>query len=342
MSNLSTIFDATPLQTWHGYLFLGVFALVWLLLWRTTHHVDETSDSPPYEGIILIGVMATAAFAVLWPSPLAYGVGIAAILTALVGRTDEIDTLSPLSQLIWQILIAVVLVACGWTILYVSQPFGDGILHLDLLQWRTLVFPGSILTIIWFVFLMNTINWIDGIDGLATSIATIATVTLIGMSLLPSTQDGQTLTLGIIGLAGFAGFLVWNFPPARVYLGTTGSWFVGLYLGIIAMVGEGKIITTLLVLALPILDALFVILHRLIHKQAPWQGDRVSHLHHRLLAAGHSPRSITIAAIIVSITFAAVALLAPTESKMIVFAVITAGFLLSLFRAILRQRVISS
>ena len=183
---------------------------------------------------------------------------------------------------------------------------------------------------------MNSINWLDGIDGLAGSVGTVAFVTLAAVSLLPSTQDSTTLSLAVIGVGSLGAFTLWNWPPARVYLGTSGSWFLGLYLGLVAIVGGGKIATALLVLAIPALDALAVFVQRLFSGRPPWQGDQQRHLHHRLRAAGLSDTAITLLAITISAVFGTAAVLLQTRHKLMVLLAI--GIALSLLVTVLGLR----
>ena len=184
---------------------------------------------------------------------------------------------------------------------------------------------------------MNAVNWIDGVDGLAASIVLIACLALIAISLLPATQDMETLGLSLIAAAALLAFLIWNISPAKAYLGTIGSWFIGLYIALAAIHGGGKIVTTALVLALPTLDAIFVVATRLIHKQKPWQGDTQNHLHHRLLSIGIPPSHITAAAVVVTITLAAAAVLLPTSGKIVALAAVTIGFTAAFIHTITRQ-----
>jgi UDP-GlcNAc:undecaprenyl-phosphate GlcNAc-1-phosphate transferase len=128
--------------------------------------------------------------------------------------------------------------------------------------------------------------------------------------------------LAAIGSGTLAGFIYWNWFPARVYLGTTGSWFLGLYIGMVAMVGGGKIATTLLVLAWPALDALCVIAQRLWQKKRPWQGDRHTHFHYRLAARGLTPPAIAIIAGTSSVVLGTIAIALHTYQKILALCII--------------------
>ncbi|MEX1112587.1 MAG: MraY family glycosyltransferase [Candidatus Andersenbacteria bacterium] len=328
--------DTSIIQPWHLYALLGVFVITYFLIGSLGR--EQKAGKIPAIGTVLAVVVAVAAFWVVDDPRLQYGLGLAAIIAIIAGKADEVGKLTVGGQLFWQLLIAAVLVLAGWTIPYITNPFDAGIIDLSWQQVGAVLIPGSILAFIWIVFFVNAINWIDGVDGLAASVLSIAFITLIVVSLLPQTQDSTTLALAVIGLGAIAAFFIWNYPPAKVYLGTTGAWFMGMYAALVAMHGGGKIVTTALVLALPAIDALFVISKRLLSGQRPWQGDRVSHIHHRLLAFGFSPRSIILMATIFSVILAAAGIAAATSTKIILLIVISIGFFLASLHVILKGR----
>ncbi len=273
----------------HFLLLLISFISVFLLLKLLLHPHPRRLAGP----VIIAVVAVTAAWAMRDSPLMAAGLLLAAALTVIFGAADDAYDLSAGLQLAGQALTAAAAVLSGWTISFITNPFGTGLLYLEPVA-------GGALAAVWLVILMNAINWLDGSDGLAGSVIIIAFITLIIVSVLPATQDERTLGLALIGLGAAAAFLVWNWPPAKIYLGTSGSWFLGLYLGLVAMAGQGKIALTALVLALPLLDAAYVIVKRLLSGQSPWRGDTISHFHHRLRARGLSPRSICLIAAAVS------------------------------------------
>jgi len=264
-----------------------------------------------YTGLLM------AASTVAWvngliPLHLAAGLAAAMGVAVVIGWYDERSRLSSGPQLIAQLVIALAAVMCGWTIPYVSNPLHGGVIVLSVL--------GPLLTVGWLVVTMNAINWFDGSDGLAGGVSLVGLTTLAAISLLPATHDAMTLGLALVGIGSVLAFLVWNYPPAHVYLGTTGSWFVGVYLGLVAIIGGGKIATALLVLALPVLDVGFVVIARLRHGQPPWVGDTRYHIHNRLAARGWSPRQIALSLTGISALFGLAALTLQTSAKLGVFA----------------------
>lgn len=319
------MFDLSPLTHQHLLLFGLSFILVHftfaILIKKPSGYLRQVSGHPHvyYGGAVFIGITTLIAFFSLSNQFLRLGLLSAAFITLLIGTTDEKYKLSPLAQFLWQLVIATLAVVWGWSISYISHPITQTVIALDTYHLGPLYFPGSLLAIAWLLLLMNAMNWLDGVDGLAPSVGLIALLTLALLTLLPSVQDSQTLFLALIGAGATLGLLLWNFPAARIYLGTSGSWFLGLYVGIIAILTGGKIITTLLVLAIPVLDLFSVILQRLLSKQVPWQGDASRHLHYRLLAYGFSSRQIVFMAIIASALLGWGALSLQTYQKMIAF-----------------------
>lgn len=314
--------DLQIITTWDlllfGVGFMAVFGVLAFLLRRRGTGLRPHQEKPAhFGGVILIGIISFLAYLVLDDPRLRIGLLAAAFLVIIIGIIDEQLRLSPGKQLLWQGIIALVAVSWGWSITEISNPWQEGVINLAWIDISILAFPASILGIMWLIFLMNAMNWLDGVDGLASGVSVIALLALAAVSLLPSIQDSTSLRLALLGAGTGLGFLLWNFSPAKVYLGTTGSWFLGLYIGFVAMAGGGKIVTTLLVLALPVIDVGLVIIGRLWAGQRPWRGDRVHHMHHRLLAARLSPRLITLGGMTVTAMLGVAAITLQTEQKIV-------------------------
>ena len=250
------------------------------------------TQSPPRSvGYLLIGGIIAATWLVIDSLALRIGLTAAAMATVIIGHFDERYDLKPHVQFMAQAGIAALLVLGGWTITRIANPFGSGFLDLTTLSTPSFIAP-SIATVLWLIFLMNAINWFDGVDGLAAGVSAAAFAALALISLLPSTRDGSSLSLSLISLVATAIFLIWNWQPARVYLGTAGSWFLGLWIGALAIMGSGKVATTIIILAFPAADVFIVALRRLAAGIPPWRGDTSRHLHHRLLSRGWKPAHI--------------------------------------------------
>lgn len=212
---------------------------------------------------------------------------------------DDVRELSPRAKLAAQVAAALIAVgpflwdhtlyqpgdqARGIILTAFNFPFVEQVNLYDLSPWLAI---GA--TIFWIVGMNNTINFSDGMDGLAAGISLIAAAAL-GVHALRLEQ--YTIALLPLALAGAcAGFLLFNFPPARIFMGDSGAELLGFVLGVSAIIGGAKLATALLVLGVPILDVAWLIVSRLINGRSPAQGGR-DHLHHRLRDMGLSERQV--------------------------------------------------
>ena len=152
-----------------------------------------------------------------------------------------------------------------------------------------LLFPDAIalgVTIFWTLGMQNSMNFIDGLDGLSGGISLFAAVTL-GVIALPTSPLLAALSFTLAG--ALAGFLRFNFYPASIYMGTSGILAVAYALAVLALLGTAKVAAALLILGVPIIDALFVIVGRIVAGRSPYTPDE-SHIHRRLLSYGFSHR----------------------------------------------------
>ncbi len=210
-------------------------------------------------------------------------------LIVILGIIDDMKPLSPRLKLLIQIIAAIILAGCGVRVEWVTNPFNtvEGMTYLSYFSYP--------ITVFWVVGVTNTLNLIDGLDGLAAGIASIAAFTLLAVSLM---NGHTTVVIYAAALAGAAiGFLPHNFNPAKIFMGDTGSTFLGFILAAISIEGAVKGATTLaiaipvLALGLPIFDTTFAIIRRLINGKPIMGADR-GHLHHRLLALGLTQRQV--------------------------------------------------
>ncbi|MCL4369372.1 MAG: undecaprenyl/decaprenyl-phosphate alpha-N-acetylglucosaminyl 1-phosphate transferase [Chloroflexi bacterium] len=210
------------------------------------------------------------------------GVLLGALLILPIALLDDILRLGPLPQFVGQAVVAVVPMVFGVLVDSVANPFG-GVAVLP----EVIVFP---ITFLWFMGMMNTVNFIDTMDGVAAGVAGIAGVVLAVRSIQLEQYSIAVLVLAMAGAC--AGFLPHNLHPAKVFMGTSGSMFLGFGLAALAILGGAKIATTTMVLAVPILDTGLVILQRTLRGRSPFQGGDGAHLPHRLLAVGLSQRAV--------------------------------------------------
>ena len=178
------------------------------------------------------------------------------------------------------------------------------------------------LTMFWLVLMMNTVNLLDGSDGLAGGIALIAGIILFLNSAVRQVPAQTSVSLLPLALNGaLVGFLLYNFYPARVYMGGS-AWFLGYALGTLSIIGGAKMATILLVMGLPLMDLGWQMVNRLRHGNNPFRGDR-GHLHFRLLDSGLlSARQIALAYYAICALFGFLTLVTTSRMfKFIAFAV---------------------
>lgn len=193
---------------------------------------------------------------------------------------DDRWRLEPGPQFLGHLAMAAVPVAFGITIDQIAVPFGEPI------ALPPVVAVG--VTILWTVTLINTMNLIDVTDGLAAGVALVAALTLSIRSVLFGQDAIALLPLALAGCA--LGFLGRNFHPAQVFMGTSGSVFLGYALANLAIIGGVKVGTAAIVLGVPLMDVAWVVLRRVWQGRSPFKGGDREHLAHRLLSLGLSQR----------------------------------------------------
>src|SRR5436190_768439 len=144
---------------------------------------------------------------------------------------------------------------------------------------------GLTIFIFWLIGMNVALNFIDGLDGLAAGIAAIAAATLGAIALLPQIQEPFVAWMAFSLAGATLGFLIYNFHPARLFMGTSGVVFVGTMLAVLSIFGSAKVAAALLVLGVPIIDTFYVLVRRVLSGHPPFAPDR-GHFHHRLLDVG--------------------------------------------------------
>lgn len=223
------------------------------------------------------------------------GLLLSASLIVALGLVDDYKNLPAKLKLLGQILAAVIFVI-GFDVKIdvITNPFGDYI-YLD---W--IAVPA---TIFWLVGLTNTVNLIDGLDGLAAGVSAIAAITILLVALKQNFFLVSILTAALAG--GAIGFLFYNSHPAKIFMGDSGSMFLGFMLAGISVIGAFKstatiaLIVPILALGLPILDTTFAIVRRYRGGRPIFQPDK-GHLHHRLLSLGFTHRQAVLLMYVIS------------------------------------------
>ena len=223
------------------------------------------------------------------------GLLVSGTFIVFVGLVDDYKNLPAKVKLLGQIFAAVILVLIfDVRIDFISDPFGDYIY---------LEYFAVPVTIFWLVGLTNTVNLIDGLDGLAAGVSAIAAITIMLVALEQNFLLVAILTAALAGSA--TGFLFYNSHPAKIFMGDTGSMFLGFMLAGISVIGAVKSATTIalvvpiLALGVPIFDTTFAIIRRLLGGQPIFKPDK-GHLHHRLLSIGFTQRQAVFLMYIIS------------------------------------------
>ncbi|MDP4118147.1 MAG: MraY family glycosyltransferase [Bacillota bacterium] len=216
------------------------------------------------------------------------GILLGALIIVTLGVVDDIKVLKAKPKFIVQIIAAILPVAFGARINFVSIPF--------LNNSSSIAFSGIlsyVITIIWIVGVTNAVNLIDGLDGLAAGVSTIASASIFFIALINGNLFVTTISVILVGSC--LGFLPYNLNPATIFMGDTGATFLGYIMAVMSIQGMFKSYTLVtfvipvLILGLPIFDTSFAIIRRLIHHKPIMEADR-GHMHHRLIDMGFSQK----------------------------------------------------
>jgi UDP-GlcNAc:undecaprenyl-phosphate GlcNAc-1-phosphate transferase len=240
------------------------------------------------------------------------------------GFLDDKYNLKPAQQIIFPIIACLIVIASGVGIHFITNPFG-GIIRLDQPKFEILRISGlpyrlapwaDLFALLWLLGMMYTTKFLDGLDGLVSGITTIGALVIFFLSFNPIVAQPQTALIAIILAGSCLGFLIFNFQPAKIFLGEGGSLFTGFALGVIAIAAGGKIATALLIMGIPILDVLWVILRRLFWEgKSPFKSADKKHLHFRLLDIGFSQRQAVLFLYFLTIFFGLSALFLQSLGK---------------------------
>jgi len=260
-------------------------------LWRSgARHLGKAS-LPRLGGVTMmiafVGTMLLDSHLVL--SREIIGLGVALVCACIFGLWDDFRELSAKAQAFLQVVLAVILFVFGMRITTLRNPFGETFIFSE--QGIFSIFFGFMLLLLWLILVINAVNWLDGLDGLLGSISFITFVVIFFLSLKPEVNQPPVAILAVIGAGSVLGFLLFNMHPAKLLAGTSGSLFLGTAIAALAVIAGTKIATALLVLALPVMDALFVMGERLYFKQSIFRSDK-RHLHYKLRELGWSEGAI--------------------------------------------------
>ncbi len=232
-----------------------------------------------------------------------------------LGLKDDLYGVNPSTKFMLQMIVAIILVVLG--------DFRLSSLYGVLFLWEVNVLWGSLFSIVLIIFVNNAFNLIDGVDGLAGTIGVIATLSFgVFFAIGNDTKELPYAFISFAMAGAIGGFLVFNYPPAKIFMGDTGALLIGLVSIIVAIkfIELNKVgpvnpnflsapAIAVAVLIVPVFDSLRIFMIRILHKKSPFTGDR-NHLHHRLQQLGFTTKKILIslAAFNLAMIFFAVAL----------------------------------
>jgi UDP-GlcNAc:undecaprenyl-phosphate/decaprenyl-phosphate GlcNAc-1-phosphate transferase len=258
-------------------------------------------DRPVQIAVVAQRVVVTIPYVLTIDRPV-LGMLLGATLIALIGVLDDVYGVSPLIKLLGQVASAAVVLPFGIGMDVLTNPLG-GMFFVGPL--------GAVLTVAWIVALCNIMNLIDGVDGLAAGIATIAGGTVFVASYLRGDLGTGILAAALMGAT--LGFLPYNFNPARIFLGDTGSMLLGYILATLSVLGTYKsytalsLLVPLVALGVPVADTALTILRRWRTRRPIFQAD-AEHLHHHLLRRGLTQRQTAAVLYLITATLGAGAL----------------------------------
>lgn len=257
-----------------------------------------------------------------------YGLMICTTAMILLGIVDDRFGVSPRVKLLVQGVVALAAVLLGFRVDAMTLPGYDSITLPPIL--------GGLLSLVWIIGITNAINLTDGLDGLAAGICLLAS----GVNAIVAIWLGNHyMTVMMVLLAGsLLGFLRWNFHPARVFLGDTGSLALGMFLALASLHSAQKAHTVVLILVplfalgYPIFDTLLAVARRMVRGQPLFASDR-DHIHHRLLDRGQTPTRAALQIYVVSLLISFACLAAMTANHFVLGLLVAGVFVMALFAA---------
>ena len=268
-------------------------------------------------GYMLYGEVSTQMLSIL----------IGGFLLILVGFIDDIKSVPARYKLVVQIIAATIVVLYGDLSFSEVSVFGYKIYFNE--------FWGSLASIVFIVAITNAINLIDGMDGLAAGISSIYFLTIAIIAFILNRIGGLDVIISLIMLGATLGFLVHNFPPAKIFMGDSGSLFLGFMISVIALLGYKvttftSLIVPIVILAIPIFDTIFAILRRLLKGQNIGVADK-EHFHHQLLKMRYSQTKSILIIYAIDIAFAVVSIFYILGDNQVAIAIYVALMILLLF-----------
>ena len=304
----------------------------------------HTGVIPRAGGLALYGAIVVTSIFFIPITKVTIGVFLGGFIVTLIGVLYDRYDLSPALRLLSNLFAGGVAILFGLGVPYITQPLTGGIIHLDSYV-LTISFFGAhsfwilanLFSLLWISSMMNFVNWSSGVDGQLSGFVAVSSIFLGLLALRFSAYDlpsASIATLCFIVAGAFAGFGLWHFYPQKIMPGYGGSTLAGYFLAVLSILSYGKLGVLVMVLAIPLVDALYAIIRRISKGKSPLRGDD-GHFHHRLLAIGWGRRRITVFYGVISLLYGISALYMQGWEK--VYAIIVATVLMALFILITNQ-----
>lgn len=271
------------------------------------------------------------------------GILLSSFFLVILGLIDDYGDISPYLRFIANLFISALVIGFGLGIPYISNPFG-GIIRLDFWQIKinffgehSLLLIADFLAIVWLTWTTNMVNWSKGVDGQLPGFVVITAIFLGLLSQRFTVHDinvQSVMLFSFIVAGGYLGFLPFNFYPQKIMPGYGGGALAGFLLGILSILSFGKIGTAVLILSIPMIDAVYTIIRRFRYKKSPFRADW-GHFHHRLLEIGWGKRRIAIFYWLISLILGISSLFLKGIEKLVAF--ITIALILLIFILIINR-----
>lgn len=255
-----------------------------------------------------------------------YAVALAGGIIVIGGVLDDIYSLTPSRQIALPLIAAGILAAGGVGIEKATNPLGGLVYFTDGFTMA--------LTFVWVLGMMYTTKLLDGVDGLVSGLGVIAGLIIFLFTMTTRYYQPDVGLLALIFAAACLGFWLFNFNPASIFLGESGSLFIGYAIAVLAIVSGGKVAIAFLVMGIPIFDVAWIIARRLYEGKNPFRVSDRKHLHHRFLDWGLSQRQTVAVYYALAAGFGMAALFLQSRGKLVAIGVLAVIMALIAFAAV--------
>lgn len=310
---------------------------------KKTNNATATAAVPRGGGIpVFLGIILTSLILIPLDKHLR-GILLAAFLTLVIGVWDDIKDISPKIRIFTNILAALIIVASGIGIAYISNPFGHTIdlsflsVNFQFFGSHSIWIISDLLALIWIVWCMNIVGWSSGVEGQLPGFVSISAffIGILGLKFSSDITQWPVIILSGAIAGSFLGFLPFNFYPQKIMPGYSGKSLAGLLLAVLGILSGAKLATLVLLLGIPMVDAIYVLAKRIIAGRSPLSGGP-DHLHHQLLKLGWSRPQISLFYFFCSLVVGIISLFLNSQQKF--YAFIGIAFLFFSFVLVVSRR----